>query len=82
MRSSANADLAYKVYTRDYQNARVFYKPLSYTRGVSGTLADNTATTHLLGGWYRPLRADGTLGAAVNKITLRNGEGAILVKVA
>jgi hypothetical protein len=75
-----NAELVYKVYTRDYQNAKVFYKPLSYTRGVNGTLADATATTHQLGGWYRPLRSDGSLGAPVNKVTLRNGEGAVLVK--
>ena len=73
--------LVYKVYQREYQNALVLYKPLSYTRGKTGTTADATATTHTLSGYYRPLKADGTLGAPVNKITLRNGEGAILVKV-
>ena len=77
----ANPTLVYKVYERDYQNAKVFYKPLSYTRGVSGTLADNTATTISLGGLYRPLNADGTLGAATTRLTLRNGEGAIMVRV-
>ena len=77
----ANSSLVYKVYERDYQNAKVFYKPLSYTRGVNGTTADNTATTMQLDGWYRPLKADGSLGTAINRLTLRNGEGAILVKV-
>ncbi len=47
---------------------------------MNGTMADDTATTHQLGGWYRPLRADGTLGPPVNKVTLRNGEGAVLVR--
>ena len=77
----ADAALAYKVYQRKYEHALVLYKPVSYTRGVSGTTADNTATTHVLDGWYRPVRADGSLGAPVNRVTLRNGEGAILAKV-
>lgn len=77
----ANAALTYKVYGRRYANALVLYKPVSYTRGVNGTTADATATTHTLDGWYRPVRADGTLGPAVNRVTLRNGEGAILARV-
>ena len=72
--------LTYKVYERQYDNALVLYKPLSYFRGRAGTSDDATATTHDLGGTYRPLQADGTLGAAITRITLRNGEGAILVK--
>jgi hypothetical protein len=77
-----NASLAYKVMARTYQNALVLYKPLSYTAGVgTGTTADATATWHDLGGTYRPLNADGTLGAAITRVSLRNGEGAILVKV-
>ena len=76
----ANGSLAYKVYGRQYTNAVVLYKPVSYTRGVSGTTADNTATTHKLDGWYRPTRADGSLGQLVRQVTLRNGEGAVLVK--
>jgi hypothetical protein len=59
----------------------VLYKPLSYKLGAgTGTTADATATTHRLNGTYRPLRADGTLGPPVTSVTLRNGEGAILVK--
>jgi hypothetical protein len=76
----ANSALEYKVYRREYQNAVVLYKPLSYTRGTTGTIADNTATTHDLGGTYRVVRADGSLGPAITRITLRNGEGVVLAK--
>ncbi|MBX7104766.1 MAG: hypothetical protein K1X57_11840 [Gemmataceae bacterium] len=76
----ANAGLTYKVISRSYSNGLVLYKPLSYKLGVgTGTLADNTATTHQLSRAYRVLNADGTLGATVTSITLRNGEGAILI---
>jgi hypothetical protein len=76
----ANRSLTYKVYARNYDNALVLYKPLSYTRGQSGTTGNNTATTIQLDGWYRPVRADGSLGQPVRQISLRNGEGAILAK--
>jgi hypothetical protein len=76
----ANPALSYRVYQRRYANALVLYKPLSYANGITGTLADATATTHNLGGNYRVLQADGTLGPVVTSVTLRNGEGAILVK--
>lgn len=77
----ANTALTYQVLAREYENALVLYKPRSYTQGKGeGTIADNTATTHQLGGAYRAVNPDGTLGAVVTSITLRNGEGAILVK--
>jgi hypothetical protein len=77
----ANAKLTYNVYQRLYDNALVLYKPLSYAVGVgNGTLADNTATTHQLNGTYRVLNALGALGPPVTSVTLRNGEGVILVK--
>lgn len=76
----ANKSLQYKVYSRKYENAMALYKPLSYTRGITGTTANNTATTHVLDGWYRIVNADGSLGARVNQVTLRNGEGVILAK--
>ena len=73
--------LTYKVYERKYENALVLYKPLSYAQGVGGgTLDDATATTHYLNGNYRLLRADGSLGSVISQVTLRNGEGAILIK--
>jgi hypothetical protein len=77
----ANTALTYKVYTRQYDNALVLYKPLSYTLGKgTGTTANNTATTHQLGGNYHALNSDGSLGPIVTSITLRNGEGAVLMK--
>jgi hypothetical protein len=76
----ANPALTYQVYQRSFTNALVLYKPLSYGNGVTGTTADNTATTFSLGGLYYPVQADGTLGAPITSITLRNGEGAILIK--
>ncbi|MBX9627011.1 MAG: hypothetical protein K2X82_24630 [Gemmataceae bacterium] len=76
-----NPALGYKVLGREYANGLVLYKPLSYTKGKGeGTTADATATTHALGGNYRAVAADGTLGPVVNSITLRNGEGAVLVR--
>jgi hypothetical protein len=76
----ANPALTYDIFQRSYTNALVLYKPLSYGKGVTGTTADNTATTVALGGTYYPLQADGTLGAPITRLTLRNGEGAILIK--
>lgn len=77
-----NAALTYKVYQREYDNALVLYKPLSYATGRgNGTTSNNTATIHQLGGSYRVLNSDGTLGATVTSISLRNGEGAVLIKV-
>ncbi|HEV3142757.1 MAG TPA: Ig-like domain-containing protein [Gemmataceae bacterium] len=77
----ANSALTYHVYQRAYTNALVLYKPLSYATGVgTGSLADATATTFQLNGTYHLLQSDGTLSSPVTSVTLRNGEGAILVK--
>lgn len=75
------ATRTYQVLSRAYDHALVLYKPLSYAagRGNGGT-GDGTATTHDLNGRYRALNADGSLGPVVVRVTLRNGEGAILVK--
>jgi hypothetical protein len=76
-----NKALEYRVFKRDYGNAMVLYKPRSYNQGVgTGTARDATATTHQLGGRYRVLNADGSQGPVVTQITLRNGEGAVLMK--
>jgi hypothetical protein len=73
--------LTYKVFARDYENALVLYKPLSYQQGIGeGTRNLQTATTHQLGGNYRRVNADGTLGPVVTSVSLRNGEGAVLIK--
>jgi hypothetical protein len=78
----ANAALTYRVYQRSYTKALVLFKPLSYGKGVKegGPAGDESVTKHDLGGSYRPVRADGTLGEPVTSISLRNGEGAILIK--
>jgi hypothetical protein len=76
----SNAALTYHVYQRAFSNALVLYKPLSFGGGATGGLGDATATTHALGGAYYPLLADGSLGAPVPSVTLRNGEGSILIK--
>jgi hypothetical protein len=74
--------LTYRIAQRSYDHALVLYKPLSYARGskTTATSGDETATKHELPEAYRPLSADGTLGEPITTITLRNGEGAILVK--
>jgi hypothetical protein len=76
----ANPSLTYHIYQRSFANALVLYKPLSYGNGVTGVTTDNTATPVTLDGTYYPLEANGTLGAPVAAVTLRNGEGAILIK--
>ncbi|MGL4423931.1 MAG: hypothetical protein ACRCZF_24975, partial [Gemmataceae bacterium] len=76
-----NAALTYRIYGRNYSNALVLYKPRSYMLGKgTGTTADATATTHDLGGNYRAVNADGTLGPVIQTLTLRNGEGAMLIR--
>ena len=77
----ANAELEYHVIQRKFENALVLYKPLSSQGNVKGSLGGGSATTHELGASYRPLLADGTLGEATDAVSLRNGEGAILVPV-
>lgn len=73
--------LSYEIFQRTYEDALVLYKPLSYAPGKgTGTNGNGTATTHLLNGSYRQLQADGTLGLPSTTVTLRNGEGAILVR--
>ena len=74
--------MTYRIYQRAYDHALVLYKPLSYARGSKTTASsgDETATKHELPEAYRPLSADGTLGQPITTISLRNGEGAILVK--
>jgi hypothetical protein len=71
--------LTYRVYQRTYANALVLYKPRSYaTGGHVGSLDDTSAATIDLGATYYPVQADGTLGAGVTSVSLRNGEGVIL----
>jgi hypothetical protein len=77
----SNPALTYDIFQRWYTNALVLYKPLSYTKGTNGTLTAASATTYTPGGTYQVLQADGTLGPVVTSVSLRNGEGAILIPV-
>jgi hypothetical protein len=75
--------LTYHVYSRQYTNALVLYRPLSRALGsrANGKLDSSSAVLLRLNGTYRPLNANGILGRVVTSVSLRNGEGAILVPV-
>jgi hypothetical protein len=51
----------------------------STPEGTSGGTNADTTTTLALGGTDRPLNADGRLGAPITRVTLTNGQRAILV---
>src|SRR5262249_55924664 len=57
------------------------YKPLPHALGYkdSNKTDETTATTHTLPASYQALQDDGTLGPVITSITLRDGEGAILI---
>ncbi|HMF12889.1 MAG TPA: Ig-like domain-containing protein, partial [Gemmataceae bacterium] len=78
----SNRSQTYHVYAREYTNALILFKPLSYSSstGVKGSLGWGSTTQLQLRGTYQPLHADGTLGKPVTSISLRNGEGAILMR--
>ena len=65
-----------KVLARDFEKALVLVKP---TPGAA-LLQEGLESTHALDATFRPLRSDGTLGPATDRITLRCGEAAILVR--
>jgi hypothetical protein len=76
--------LTYRVYGRSYEKALVLYRPLAGhidRWSLKGGRGDDTATRHAVGATYRPLQADGTLGAPVTSVTLHGGEGMILVRL-
>jgi hypothetical protein len=68
--------MKYHIIAREYDNALVLLK----WRPSASNLDDTTRTTHALDGTYYPLNTDGTVSAGVTSITLRNNEGAILLK--
>lgn len=78
---SANTSLTFRVFQRSYERALVLYKPLSYAAGKgTGGTGEGTVTIHRLTSNYRLLNADGSLGPVTRLVSLRSGEGAILVK--
>jgi hypothetical protein len=70
----------YRIWARDYERALVLVRPV-IDRASQG-FGDETGVTLQLpsGERFRPLRADGRVDAAVDRVTLRTGEAAILVK--
>lgn len=68
----------YRIYARDFDNAYVVMRPQLDWR--KQTYADSTGIDVALPAPMRPLHRDGTIGAAVSSITLRNVEAAILFK--
>jgi Bacterial Ig-like domain (group 2) len=68
----------YQIYARNFDHALVVIRPQSDWRPQ--IYADSTGIVVPLPSPMRPLRRDGTLGAAVSSVTLRNVEAAILFK--
>jgi hypothetical protein len=63
------------VFARRFTHALVLVKLLP-----QGSVDDARSTTvHALGGSYRPLLADGTLGTPVTQASIRNNEALILI---
>ncbi len=66
----------FRVLSRQYQGALVLVRP----RGdYNQDFDDATIVNVPLGGSYRPLNPNGTLGASTTSIPMRNGQGAILI---
>jgi hypothetical protein len=67
--------LTYHVLARRFQGALVLAKMLPM-----GSVEDHRSiTTHSLGGSYRPLLANGTLGSPITQASIRNNEALILI---
>lgn len=66
------------IWRRDFTNAVILHRPAFYntTKREYESYSDDIP----LGAAYYPLRADGVTAAAVDRIALRAGEGAILMK--
>jgi hypothetical protein len=68
----------YRIFARDFDNAYIVIRPQIDWR--KQTYADSTGIVVPLPAPMRPLHRDGTLGAPVSSVTLRNVEAAILFK--
>jgi hypothetical protein len=67
-----------EIWRRDYTKAIVLLRTAGYS--TSSKYFNNYSNTIPLHGLYYPLYADGTLGQGISEISLRAGEGAILMK--
>ncbi len=68
---------AYKVWVRQFPYGKVYSRPRDGFEALWGDAS--TAVTIDLGGSYRKLLIDGTLGPVVTQIALRGAEGAIMI---
>jgi hypothetical protein len=68
----------YRIYARDFDHAYVVIRPQIDWR--KQTYADSTGVLVPLPAPMRPMHRDGSLGAPVSSVTLRNVEAAILFK--
>ncbi|HEU6450694.1 MAG TPA: Ig-like domain-containing protein [Gemmatimonadaceae bacterium] len=71
---------AYTIYQREFDRALVLIRPPQGWDTQSYLDATAVEVTLPSGESWLPLRADGTLGAAVTKVKLRNSESLVLVK--
>jgi hypothetical protein len=76
--SACSSTFCSPVWRRDYTNAIMLTRPLSYNS--PGSEVSTYSVTIPLSGTYYPLNADGTSGSAITSIQLRGGESAILLK--
>jgi len=67
------------VWRRDFTKAIVLFRPYRWGGVMQEAELDTYSKPIDLGGTYYPLGADGTTGAGVTSVTLRGGEGAILM---
>jgi chitodextrinase len=72
-----NPAMKYVVVARKYGNALVLFKP-KYS-WATAIFDSRSVTVNNLGGNYRPLNIDGTLGGATSTISLKNWDAAILI---
>ena len=81
--ATASPPLIYNVYSRDFTNALVLYRPLSMnSNGLYGAWLPSTSTSIALGGTYYPVDQFGRIGSSVTSYNLQNGQGVILYKTA
>jgi hypothetical protein len=65
------------IWKRDYTNARILMRQTWYGQDANYL---NTFNNYDLGGTYYRLKASGTTGPAITSVSLRGGEGAVLLK--
>jgi hypothetical protein len=76
--SSDMAGAQYKVWMRDYQGGRVYTRPKDH---IDASVWGSTSTpvTVDLGGAYKQVLIDGTLGPVITSLSLRATDGAIVI---